>query len=59
MAALECSRSFELAPNFWGERWKMEYFSSQGQATQKVAAGRVTPVALIKNKNVKNKEKHH
>jgi len=59
MAALESSRSFELAPNFWGERWKMVFSSSQGQATQKVAAGRVTLVALIKNKNVKNKEKHH
>lgn len=36
MAALECSRSFELAPNF-GEWWKMENnFPSQGQATQKV-----------------------
>lgn len=36
MAALECSRSFELAPNI-GEWWKMENnFPSQGQATQKV-----------------------
>jgi len=39
-----------------GGKW---YFFSQGQATQNVAAGRVTLVALIKNKNGKNKEKHH